>query len=81
MIENIDLIARDVKTNTVKLITTADLASRWCLCENTLKCWRRLGKGPRFIKMNYAVRYSLDDVAQFEAESLRKSVNKVPANG
>jgi hypothetical protein len=52
------------------LLTSKQLAERWGLSEGTLRNWRSLNVGPKFIKLgrksNAAVRYSLAVVKAFE---------------
>lgn len=52
------------------LLTSKQLAERWGLSEGTLRNWRVLGTGPKFIKLgkkqNAAVRYGLAAIKSFE---------------
>ena len=48
-------------------LTSADLATRWAMAEATLRNWRVIGKGPRFIRVGRNVRYRLSDIIAWEA--------------
>lgn len=52
-----------------------DLARRWKLSLRTLKRWRWLGQGPRYVKVGGRVVYRLEDVEAHEAEDLRTSTS------
>lgn len=55
-------------------LTTAQLADRWGLNKLTVRNWRGLGKGPKFVKLhkgrNAPVVYRLKDVEAYEAKHL-----------
>ena len=53
-----------------RLLTTADLATRWQLDEVSLRRWRAAGKGPKSIKIGAAVRYRPADITKFEEDNL-----------
>lgn len=57
------------------------LAERWDLSEATLERWRCEGIGPVFLKLQGQVRYRIEDVKAFEAESLRKSTSEREVSG
>jgi predicted DNA-binding transcriptional regulator AlpA len=48
-----------------ELYDTAEAARSLGLCEVTLRKWRNLGGGPRFVKMGRAVRYRRSDLDAF----------------
>jgi hypothetical protein len=48
--------------------TPEEAAEMLAVSMKTLEAWRRLGKGPRFIKLGRAVRYALDDLEEFSRE-------------
>ncbi len=51
------------------LLTTKQLADRWDLQETTLERWRRLGIGPRYIRLSHrCVRYEEEAAEEYEAE-------------
>jgi hypothetical protein len=57
---------------TVKTLTSAltekQLATRWSASIKTLQAWRQQGKGPKYLKIGRAVRYTIDAIENFEAE-------------
>lgn len=60
-------------TELVSHISQNQLAERWQLSEATLERWRIEGTGPIFLKLRGQVRYRLEDIRSFEADSLRAS--------
>ncbi|NBP36391.1 MAG: DNA-binding protein [Betaproteobacteria bacterium] len=62
--------------NPLRHLSQRDLAERWDLCENTLERWRSQGIGPVFLRLPGCVRYRIEDVEAFEANSLRKSTSE-----
>lgn len=48
-----------------------ELSRRWGLSPRTLERWRRLGQGPRFLKIGGRVLYRLEDVEAVEAARLQ----------
>ncbi len=48
-----------------KLLTERDLAAITGLSVASARRWRLLHQGPRFIKINSAVRYRLEDVREW----------------
>lgn len=66
----------------VKHLNQRQLADRWDVSEATLERWRSEGIGPVFLKLQGRVLYRLEDVEDFESESLRKSTSeRVDAGG
>jgi phage terminase Nu1 subunit (DNA packaging protein) len=55
----------------VGLLREGDVARILGLTPRALQVWRARGRGPVFRKMGSAVRYSLDDVRMFIAQSAR----------
>jgi hypothetical protein len=49
-----------------------ELARRWGVSPRTLEYWRWQHKGPAFIKLGGQVRYTLEDVAEFERNCIRR---------
>lgn len=49
-------------------LTTVDLAERYQVPIETIRWWRKVGRGPRAHKLGGLVRYALADVEQWEAE-------------
>lgn len=46
-----------------------ELATRWHMSPRTLEDWRHDHKGPPFIAFGRTVRYDLDEIERYEAES------------
>jgi len=66
----------------VKHLNQRQLADRWDVSEATLERWRSEGIGPVFLKLQGRVLYRLEDVENFESESLRRSTSeRVNAGG
>jgi len=63
-------------TELVSHISQSQLAERWQLSEATLERWRTEGTGPIFLKLRGQVRYRLEDIRAFEADSLRASTSQ-----
>ena len=53
-----------------------DLAKHWNISERTLEHWRMKGIGPLFLKLGKRVVYRVEDVRDYEAQSLRKSTSQ-----
>lgn len=53
-----------------KMLTAEEIAARWRMSEQTLALWRKLGKGPKYIKLGNArsstILYKLKDILQYE---------------
>lgn len=47
-------------------LTSKELAERWRLNDQTLVNWRRVGKGPTFIRVGARVLYPMESVEAFE---------------
>jgi hypothetical protein len=56
-------------------LTTGELARRWSTTKEALAQHRFHGKGPRYVKLNRRILYSLADVEQFEADRLIDPTN------
>lgn len=55
-------------------LTVEEAAQVLCVSVKTLEAWRRLGKGPMFVKLGRAVRYTMRDLDQFTlARTVRNS--------
>lgn len=52
----------------LRRFTPEDAADMLAVSVKTLEAWRRLGKGPRFVKLGRAVRYALEDLEDFSRE-------------
>ena len=51
------------------LLTSKELAERWRIKEQTLRKWRLVGGGPRYICVGRAIRYRMADVEAYETEN------------
>jgi hypothetical protein len=60
----------------IRHLNQRELADRWDLSEATLERWRSEGIGPVFLKLQGQVRYRIEDVLAYEADSLRKSTSE-----
>ena len=56
--------------NMARLYTEKEAAIYLGLSRHTLKSWRRLKKGPAYVKMGGAVRYDVVDLGHFISERL-----------
>ena len=58
-----------------KYLNEKSLAAYLDTSHHTLKYWRKLGKGPEFIKLpNGRVRYSIDDINTYCKKSIENGV-------
>ena len=62
--------------NPLRHLSQRELAERYDVCETTLERWRCQGIGPVFLRLPGCVRYRIEDVEAFEANSLRKSTSE-----
>jgi type IV secretory pathway VirB10-like protein len=53
------------KATPMRRFTPEEAAEMLAVSMKTLEAWRRLGKGPRFVKLGRAVRYALEDLEDF----------------
>jgi len=60
----------------VRHLNQRQLARYWQVSEGTLERWRSEGIGPIFLKLQGQVRYRIEDIEAFEADSLRKSTSE-----
>ena len=58
------------------LLTPENLATRWNVTPATLSQWRWNGRGPRFFKMNKAVRYRIQDIERFEEQNIHQNTSE-----
>lgn len=65
-------------------LTTEQLAARWDVTPETLARWRAEAIGPPFFKvLGRRVKYRLEDIEQYESESMRTSTAdtaRIPSN-
>ena len=57
-------------------MTTKEAAMELGLKPNTLEIWRVKGNGPKYLKLNGAVRYRLEDLNEFLEGSLKNSTSE-----
>lgn len=55
-----------------KCVTTAALAARWKIAEQTLRTWRMRTQGPIWFKFHSRVFYRLKDVLAYEKAYFKK---------
>ena len=65
----------------VRHLNQRQLAERWDLSEASLERWRSEGIGPVFLKLQGQVRYRIEDIQAYEADSLRKSTSEREISG
>jgi hypothetical protein len=58
----------------IRHLTQADVARRWRVSERTLEKWRSEAKGPRYMRLMGRVAYRLEDIEEFETNSLRSTM-------
>jgi hypothetical protein len=51
--------------------TPKDLARRWGMSTRTLDRWRRVGQGPKYLKIGWLVFYRKTDIAEYEDQQTR----------
>lgn len=49
-----------------------ELAERWRISPRTLDRWRKLAKGPDWLRLNGRIRYRMEDVLAFERSRLQR---------
>jgi hypothetical protein len=54
----------------VRHLTTEELAERTGFAPETIRDWRRYGKGPAYLKEGRGIRYRLIDVEEWELSRL-----------
>jgi predicted site-specific integrase-resolvase len=62
------------------LLKESEAAKRLAVEVATLRRWRWAGKGPRFLKIEGAVRYDPNDLAEFISASRRNSTSDTGAD-
>lgn len=53
-------------------LSTSELAARWGMAPGTLVNWRMKGRGPKFLKVGWSVRYVMKEVEKWERANMRK---------
>lgn len=54
-----------------KLLTPPQVAERLAVTVDTLRVWRWAGRGPRYVKVQRAVRYNEADIERYIRENTR----------
>ena len=49
----------------MQLLTEKEASAMLSVSVHTLRTWRRLGSGPKYVKLNKLVRYPLKDLEEF----------------
>lgn len=52
-----------------------ELAKRWRVSPRTLQSWRWKGHGPTYLRVCGRILYRIQDIVEFEANSLRRSTS------
>jgi len=52
------------------LLTQSELAQRWCRTEAAIGLASAIGVGPRYVKIDGAVKYPLDEIQRYERACL-----------
>jgi predicted site-specific integrase-resolvase len=60
-------------------LTENQLAERWNITTKTLQHWRKVGKGPHYLKIGKSVRYPHELIEKYEAEHLTASTSSTEA--
>ena len=63
-----------------RALSERETASLLGLSVATLRVWRKIGKGPRFVRFGRAVRYIDSDVRRFIEASVVSVVDQEPGN-
>ena len=58
------------KDNNRKFINTKELAERWDRSPSTIENWRSNGRGPKYLKLEGRVLYSLEEIEGYEEKSI-----------
>ncbi|MDR3581642.1 MAG: helix-turn-helix domain-containing protein [Oryzomonas sp.] len=69
ILKNINKQKGENKMEIDKMITQNELQQLIGFSGSTLERWRRIGLGPKFVKVNNSVRYKLSDIHAFLAEN------------
>jgi len=62
-----------------KFLNEKEVAARWGMSVKTLQAWRISGNGPKYAKLGGKVRYPIESVEAFEAESMTSSTSEACA--
>lgn len=63
------------------LLTPEQLASRWNVPPKRLAHWRWSGRGPKFLKLGKQIMYRLEDIHEFEQETLFNNTSQYEKGG
>jgi len=64
---------------TDELLNTAKVADLYGLAETTLRKWRMIGRGPRFVRLGRTVRYRRADLEAFTGERAFRTTGEADA--
>ena len=67
---------REAANDPVKFLTETELAQRWNVSAKHLQKWRTYGGGVTYHKFGSAVRYSVLDIEEFEAQASRRNTSE-----
>jgi predicted site-specific integrase-resolvase len=59
-----------------KYLNSNEVSKRWGMSPQTLARWRCEGRGPQYMKIGGKILYRLQDVEQFERQSIRQETKK-----
>lgn len=68
-------IDTDTTVNRPRLLPEREAANLLGVAVATLRRWRWAGKGPRFVKLEAAVRYEMSDLAAYIEAGRRRSTS------
>jgi predicted site-specific integrase-resolvase len=63
----------------MQLLNEKDASKMLGMSVSSLRRWRTLGSGPRFIRMNGVIRYDISDLQRFIYECARVSTKETAA--
>jgi hypothetical protein len=58
-------MAKITTNSTPEAINEKDVSAKYSIGIQTLRNWRHMGRGPAYIKLDRAVRYSLTDLEKY----------------
>ena len=64
----------------VRHLSQYELSERWNVSPRTLESWRRIGRGPAFIRAGRRIAYTVADVEMFERDNHHDPIGK-PSEG
>lgn len=64
-VANMEREATSATVSRLKLLTTAAVSETLSVPEGTLRYWRKVGLGPRWVKLEGSIRYIEQDVLEY----------------